>query len=112
MTMDAVSLKALVDEQLDAARDAHAGRASHTVYGGQEHKLRQTVIALIEGQQLHDHESPGEATLLVLRGRVRLGTSTDEVECGEGDYVLIPGERHHLSAVEDSAVLLTVVTGI
>ncbi len=110
--MDALSLRTLVDEQLDAARSAPAGRASHTVYGGREHKLRQTVIAMLEGQLLHDHESPGEATLLVLRGRVRLGTTTEDVECAEGDYLLIPGERHHLTAVEDSAVLLTVVTGI
>jgi quercetin dioxygenase-like cupin family protein len=110
--MDALSLKALAAEQLDAARSAPAGRASHTVYGGHEHKLRQTVIALAKGELLHDHESPGEATLLVLRGRVALGTSTESVECAEGDYLLIPGERHHLTAVEDSAVLLTVVTGI
>jgi quercetin dioxygenase-like cupin family protein len=110
--MDAVSLKALAAEQLDVARSARAGRASHTVYGGHEHKLRQTVIALAEGELLHDHESPGEATLLVLRGRVTLGTSTESVECAEGDYLLIPGERHHLTAVEDSAVLLKVVTGI
>ena len=110
--MDALSLKTLVDEQLDVARSAHAGRAAYTVYGEHEHKLRQTVIAMAGGQLLHDHESPGEATLLVLRGRVRLGTSTESVECVEGDHLLIPGERHHLTAIEDSAVLLTVVTGI
>ena len=73
--MNALSLKTLSDEQLGAARDAHSGRAAHTVYGGHEHKLRQTVIALAEGHRLDDHESPGEATLLVLRGRVRLGTA-------------------------------------
>jgi quercetin dioxygenase-like cupin family protein len=110
--MDALSLKTLSDEQLDIARSAHSGRASHTVYGGHEHKLRQTLIALAAGQQLHDHESPGEATLLVLRGRVRLSTSTEAVECGEDDYLLIPGERHNLAALQDSAVLLTVVTGV
>jgi len=110
--MEALSLKTLSDEQLGAARGAHSGRAAHTVYGGHEHKLRQTVIALAEGHRLDDHESPGEATLLVLRGRVRLGTATEAVECAEGDYLLLPLERHDLAALEDSVILLTVVTGI
>jgi quercetin dioxygenase-like cupin family protein len=110
--MDPLSLKALSDEQLGAARDADAGRAAHTVYGGHEHKLRQTVIALTKDQRLHDHESPGEATLLVLRGRVQLATSTEAVECEEGDYLVIPDMRHYLLALSDSVVLLTVVTGI
>lgn len=107
--MDVVSLTDLGDEQLEAARGAHAGRAAHTVHGGHEHSLRQTVIALASGHQLDDHESPGEATLLVLKGRVRLGTSTESVEASSGDLLVLPGERHHLAGLEDSVVLLTVV---
>ncbi|PRC50199.1 cupin, partial [Mycobacterium sp. ITM-2017-0098] len=74
MNREVVSLRGLADEQLDAARGARAGRAAHTVYGGREHALRQTVLALAEGNRLDDHESPGEATLVVLHGRVQLGT--------------------------------------
>ncbi|ADU00249.1 MULTISPECIES: cupin [Mycolicibacterium] len=110
--MDVVSLKATAAEQLEAARNAHAGRAAHTVYGGHEHKLRQTAIALLADHRLDDHESPGEASLLVLHGRVRLSTSSESAELGEGEYLIIPAERHNLAALEDSVVLLTVVTGI
>lgn len=107
--MDALSMAALADAQLNAARGARAGRAAHTVYGGQEHALRQTLLALAAGQRLEEHENPGEATLFVMRGRVQLGTSTEAVEGDTGDFIVIPEERHHLAALEDSVVLLTVV---
>ena len=31
---------------------------SHTVYGGHEHVLRQTLIALAAGQSLEEHANP------------------------------------------------------
>jgi quercetin dioxygenase-like cupin family protein len=110
--METLSLTALAGEQLEAARSAHAGRSAHTIHGGHDHELRQTVIALTEGNRLDDHESPGQATLLVLRGRVRVAMSADDAdaaECAEGDYLLLPLERHNLAALEDAVVLLTVV---
>jgi len=109
--MDSMTLPALVEELLAAARSASSGRAARTIYGGHEHALRQTVIALAGGQGLDEHESPGEATLQVLVGRVRLTAGDDAWEGAVGDYALIPPARHSLDAVEDSAVLLTVATG-
>jgi hypothetical protein len=47
--MDKVSLTALGRQQLAAAHDAHSGRSAHTVYGGHQHTLRQTLIALTAG---------------------------------------------------------------
>ena len=70
--MEKVSLTALAREHLETARAASSGRSSHTVYGGHEHSLRQTLIALKAGSGLDEHESPGEATLQVLQGRVRV----------------------------------------
>ena len=70
--MDTISLAALADEQLDKARAASSGRSAHTVYGGHEHALRQTLIALAAGRGLDEHESPVEATLQVLQGRLAL----------------------------------------
>ena len=67
------------------------------------------MIALIAGSELADHSSPGEATLQVLHGRSALTTATDSREAVAGDHLVVPAERHGLTAVEDSAVLLTVV---
>ncbi len=107
--VNSVSLNLLVDEQLEAARAAHSGRAAHTVHGGHEHSLRQTVIVLTAGHGLGEHESPGEATLLVLRGLVRLWAGEDTVDGSTGDLLVIPPARHSLDAIEDAAVLLTVL---
>ncbi len=106
-----LSLTALADEQLAAAHAAGSGRSAHTVHGGHEHALRQTLIALTAGSGLAEHSSPGEATLQVLRGRVRLTTAGQSAEAAAGDLLVIPPERHGLTAVDDSAVLLTVALG-
>ena len=63
--------------------------------------------ALLEGSSLSDHESPGEATLQVLVGRVRLSWSDEAVDLGTGGFVVIPRERHGLLALTDAVVLLT-----
>ncbi|WP_299954452.1 LuxR family transcriptional regulator [uncultured Modestobacter sp.] len=101
-------LGALVTELLGTAGTAGSGRAAATVHGGHEATLRQTVIALRAGAELAEHENPGEATLLVLTGRVRLTAASGAVEAGEGVLVVVPGERHGLTALADAAVLLTV----
>ena len=104
------SLTDLAEEQLAAAREASAGRSAPTVYGGRERTLRQTLLALREGQALADHDSPGDATLQVLRGRVRLATADESWELGAGELRAIPELRHRLDALTDAAVLLTVAT--
>ena len=50
--MQKLSLDALAREQLEVARRTTAGRAARTAFGGHEHVMRQTVIALCGGQQL------------------------------------------------------------
>jgi quercetin dioxygenase-like cupin family protein len=103
------SLEAAAREQLDAARRADAQRAAATLVGGHERALRQTVVALVAGAALAEHENPGEASLYVIRGRVRLDAGSDSWEARTGDLLEIPGQRHTLVALEDSAVLLTAV---
>lgn len=102
------SLTATAREQLEAAHRASSGRAAATVHGGHERVLRQTVIALVAGQRLDEHENPGEATVHVLSGRVRLQTDGTSWEGAAGDLIVVPQQRHSLHALEDCAVLLTV----
>ena len=107
-TMQKLSLDALAREELQAARQASSGRSARTVFGGHEHVLRQTVIALLAGHALGDHENPGEATVHVLRGRVRLHSGDDAWDGRQGDLLLVPAAVHGLEATEDAVVLLTV----
>jgi len=52
--------------------------------GGHEKALRQTLIALAKDAALAEHASSGEATLIVLRGRVTLTAGTESWEGREG----------------------------
>jgi quercetin dioxygenase-like cupin family protein len=107
--MQKFSLTALARQHLELAHAAPSGRSSSTVYGGHEHHLRQTVIALTAGQALSEHQNPGEATIHVLTGRVRLRAGDTSWEGSPGDLIVVPDSTHDLQALEDSAVLLTVV---
>jgi quercetin dioxygenase-like cupin family protein len=106
--MQKLSLDALAREHLERARASSAGRSAETVFGGHEHRLRQTLVALTSGTMLGDHENPGEATAHVLSGRIRLNADGEGWEGRNGDLIVIPDTRHNLEAIEDSVVLLTV----
>ncbi|WP_415860004.1 cupin domain-containing protein [Nesterenkonia jeotgali] len=100
---------ALARHELEQAREASSGRSAKTVFGGHEHQLRQTLIALRAGEGLAEHENPGEATLQVLEGRVLLKSGEASWNGSPGDLLTIPDGLHSLDAVEDAVVLLTVV---
>jgi len=106
--MEKMSLTALVRQQLSLAQNASSGRSASTVYGGHEHVLRQTMIALMGGQMLNEHENPGEATVHVLHGRVRLAAGDTSWEGSTGDLLIVPDAPHTLEALETAVVLLTV----
>ncbi|HEY2042202.1 MAG TPA: cupin domain-containing protein [Jatrophihabitans sp.] len=107
--MQKFSLTAAARQQLEAAKRGSSGRSSQTIYGGHEHALRQTLIALASGQSLNEHNTSGEATLYVLSGRVRLSVGEVSWDGMTGDLLVIPDSRHALLALEDATVLLTVV---
>jgi quercetin dioxygenase-like cupin family protein len=109
LLMQKMSLAAIAREQLEAARRAPSSRASVTAFGGHEHALRQTVIALTAGAALDEHENPGEATVLVLSGRVELAAAGQTWQARQEDLLVVPDAVHALRALEDSVVLLTAV---
>ncbi|MFE6157885.1 cupin [Streptomyces sp. NPDC056486] len=103
-------LYALVGEHLEKARTAAHGRSAELLL--HDGPLRQSLIVLTTGTELGEHDTPTAATLFVLRGRVGLTTAGGPLELGEGEFAPIPHERHSLTALDDSAVVLTAVTGI
>ncbi|MFB7370676.1 cupin [Streptomyces sp. NPDC056222] len=100
-------LAALADEHLANARTAAHGRSAHVVV--HDGVLRQSVIALVSGTALDEHNAPPAASLQVLRGRVRLTAAGWSEELSAGALQMIPKERHGLTALEDAVVLLTAV---
>ncbi len=104
---DPVDVHALAGELLQKASADSSGRAAstlpHPVDG-----LRQTLVALRDGAEMAEHESPGAASLMVIRGRVRLLAGDDDVLVGPHQIAPVPDRRHSLRAEEQSVVLLTV----
>ncbi|MFZ1361808.1 MAG: LuxR family transcriptional regulator [Candidatus Nanopelagicales bacterium] len=99
-----------VDQLLETARASSSGRATQ-VFRAEPYEgkgiLSQVVLALANGNALSKHGNPGEALLMVLRGRVTLSTDSENWELGEWEQVSIPQELHELTALEDSVVVLT-----
>jgi len=105
--MEKWSLTALADGLLSYALSAPSGRGMRTFGGGRPHPPHQTMIALARGQRLDEHDNPGEATVQVLRGRVRVTAGDDATDGFPGQLLIVPGARHTLTAQEDAVVLLT-----
>lgn len=104
--MNSTSLIELLDDELDLAR-SDGGRRVHPVHGAEGGPLRQILVTLAAGGELPEHDRPGEATLQVLRGRVRLcAAGRDAWEGCSGE--LLPDERHSVLALADSAILITI----
>lgn len=106
--MDTVSLDELTEQHLSKAREASSGRSAATLYGGRDHRLRHTIIAMTAGTELAEHASPGEATLHVLHGSGALIAGQRRWDLTAGDFVPIPDEMHSVDAVEDFVFILTV----
>ena len=107
--MRKVSLVALGREHLERAHGSSSGRSATSVFGGHEHALRQTLVAMTAETVLAEHANPGEATVQVLHGRVELRSGNDVWEGREGDLLVVPPARHDLRAVVDAVIVLTTV---
>ncbi|MET8140787.1 LuxR family transcriptional regulator [Sphaerisporangium sp. NPDC005288] len=105
--MTKISLNAVVRDLLTHARAAGSGRDATTVHGGRDRSLRQTVIALRQGEHIHEHEHPGEVTVHVLYGWARLVAGPDSWDGQPGDLLVMPQRRHRVEAVQDCALLFT-----
>ncbi|KZB79706.1 hypothetical protein [Amycolatopsis regifaucium] len=103
---EVADVEVLAAELLLKAREHHSRRAAKTLVAGVAQRV--TLIALTEGAELAEHDSPPAATLQVVTGRVRLSTHDHDRFLDRGQLTAVPPERHSLTAFLDSAVLLTV----
>jgi quercetin dioxygenase-like cupin family protein len=106
-----VDLRALATALLEQAAAARTRRAAHTLAHPVD-GLRQTVIALLAGVDLGEHESPGPASLQVLQGTVRVLAGNGGTPLHAGEIAPVPMARHSLHADEDSVVLLSVAVEV
>ncbi len=106
--MKKFSLTAMARYQMQRAAQVSSGRSATTVFGGHEHTLRQTVIGLAAGTELKEHVNPGEATILVLSGRIRLTSGHEHWEGRTGDLLVLPSGNSQITALEESGILLNV----
>lgn len=104
-----IDLAALSVALLARAAESPNGRATQLVHTASDAGLSQVLLALREGCELADHANPGETTLQVLSGRVRLSAGEDAWNIGAGELLVIPHRRHAVFAEQDSVGLLTVV---
>jgi quercetin dioxygenase-like cupin family protein len=97
---------AVASELLKEAKGHATHRAARTLVTGVAQ--RATLIAMLEGVDLAEHDAPPAATLQVVTGRVRLHTRDRDLVLEPGQLAAVPRQRHGLTALTDAAVLLTV----
>lgn len=104
-----VALSDAVTTAIAQARKAPNGRhAELLIHDG---PLRQTVIALQQGVNLGEHNSPPAASVQVLRGRLRI-SGDEPMELSTGQIASLTHQRHAVEAKDDSVFLLTTVTSV
>lgn len=101
-----VVLSELAESLIADLRHHPAGRTARTILSGPV--MRAVVIAIKEGAELSEHDSPPAATLYVVKGKVTLKSDGRDWPLYAGQLVPIPPQRHSVEAHADSAVLLTV----
>jgi quercetin dioxygenase-like cupin family protein len=72
-----------------------------------------TVVRLVmpAGQETPPHHAAGELTVLCLAGRVMFTAHGKSQELDVGKFLYLPAaERHAVKAIDDSALLLTIVS--
>jgi len=103
-----ISLAAKARELLKVAQKASSGRAADTIVGGHEKRLRQTAVALRQGAVMNVQSTSGEATLLVITGRLWLRAGGTQWFGREWSHLVIPDGPFEVEGETDTTFLLTV----
>lgn len=91
----------------ESARTTVARRAGTTVYRGDG--VRQTLVVILAGEEMAEHESPQEGFVHVMEGKVRINGYERAWEIHSGQLLPVPPEKHSVTALEDSILTITVL---
>jgi quercetin dioxygenase-like cupin family protein len=105
-THETTVLSELADQLIADLPNHGSGRTARTVLSGSV--MRAVVVALRDGVEMAEHDSPNGATLQVLRGKVTLRAGERDWPLEPGQLIAVPPQRHSVEAHADSALLLTV----
>lgn len=105
-TPETIVLSELADQLIADLPNHPSGRTARTVLSGAV--MRAVVVALREGVEMAEHDSPNGATLQLLHGKVTLRAGDRDWPLQPGQLFQVPPQRHSVEAHADSALLLTV----
>lgn len=105
-TSEMVVLMELAESLIADLHNHPSGRSARTILSGTS--MRAVVIALKDGTEMSEHDSPAAATLYLIKGKVTLRAGDREWPVYPGQLIPIPPQRHAVEAHADSAMLLTV----
>lgn len=75
-----------------------------------EPHLRVVLIAMKKGARLHEHRASGPITIQAVSGSLRLSASDQILELKPGELAILESAiEHEVEALEESALLLTLV---
>ncbi|GAA3321473.1 cupin domain-containing protein [Paeniglutamicibacter sulfureus] len=109
MHVTSAELDQLVAKEFEKATASNNGRSAVAVLN--DGRLRHTLITLLAGSTLNDHEKPEAATLQVLRGSIVVNWLGDSRAIAHGGLFVLPDAIHNVVATEDCAFLLTSLVG-
>lgn len=100
-------LDALLQELRNEESFQRSGRAGRTL--AKSGRLRVTLVAMAQGNEIGTHQADSPMTLQVLRGHIRYRANGAEHELSAGDLLFFgPGDAHDIRAEEESALLITI----
>lgn len=105
-----VSIAAVMREQWDRAHQSPRGHSAATIEAAPADAFRHSIVAITAGNRINEHHGLGTTTVHVLVGRVRVACATESSEASSGELLVLPQAPHSVTALEDSAVLLTIAT--
>jgi quercetin dioxygenase-like cupin family protein len=109
MHVTSAELDQLMAREFEKASASNNGRSAVAVLN--DGRLRHTLVTLLAGSMLNDHEKPEAATLQVLRGSIVVNWEGDSRAIAHGGLFVLPSAMHNVVASEDSAFLLTSLAG-